>query len=134
MPWQVLEHTADVGLRATGDDLEAAVADLVSGFGHLVCPEGEVEAREEEVIEVEAEALDDLIVDLLDEVNFLHQMEGFIPCQAEVALSDGRLVAHLAGEPWDQERHGYLMEIKATTYHELKVQADPAVIEVIFDI
>lgn len=134
MSWEVFEHTADVGLRATGDTLEAALADLLAGFGHLVCPDGEVEARQARTVEIEAEALDDLVVDLLDEVNFIHQMEGFIPCQAEIHLSDGRLVAEMAGETWDQDRHGYLMEIKATTYHELAVEEDPALVEVIFDI
>lgn len=134
MPWQVLEHTADVGLRATGEDLEAALADLLTGFGHLVCPEGEVQPAETHTITVEADNLDDLVVDLLDEVNFVHQMEGFIPCQATVELADGRLTATMQGQTWDRERHGYLMEIKATTYHALTVDEDPAMIEVIFDI
>lgn len=134
MPWEVLEHTADVGLRATGDDLEDALASLLIGFGHLVCPDGEVEARDTETIEVEAGTIDDLVVDLLDELNFVHQMEGFIPADATVTLSDGHLTARLQGETWDEERHGYLMEIKATTYHALTVDEDPALVEVIFDI
>ncbi len=134
MPWEVLEHTADVGLRATGDDLEDALAELLAAFGHLVCPDGEVEARDLEIIEIKAGTVDDLVVDLLDELNFLHQMEGFIPVDAEVDLGDGHLTARLHGETWDEDRHGYLMEIKATTYHALTIEEDPALVEVIFDI
>lgn len=134
MPWEVLEHTADVGLRATGDDLADALADLLVGFGHLVCPDGEVEARDPETIEIEADTLDDLVVDLLDELNFLHQMEGFIPADAEVDLAKGHLTARLRGETWDKDRHGYLMEIKATTYHGLEVDEDPGRIAVLFDV
>lgn len=137
-PWRVLEHTADVGLVATGETLEAALADLLVGYGKLVCPEGKIRAGEEAVLTVEGERLDDLVVDLLDELNFLHQMEGFLPAEARVERTGGGLTARMKGEAWDEEVHGYLMEIKATTFHDLVVDEasgdQPARVEVIFDI
>ncbi|MDX1611903.1 MAG: archease [Candidatus Thermoplasmatota archaeon] len=137
-PWQVLDHTADVGLTVTAESLEAAMGELVEGYGHLVCPDGEIEQREERVLEVQAPNLEDLVIDLLDEVNVLHQMEGFIParCTARLDLTGDapRVSLTMHGEAWDEERHGYLMEIKATTYHGMEVIEEPARIVVIFDI
>lgn len=138
-PWEVLEHTADVGLRVEAYTLEAAIADVVEGFGGLVCPEGEVEPAEDYQLQVEARDLDDLLVDALDEINYIHQTQRFLPARCEVVLDevdDGRLRAtfRMRGEVYDRAKHGHLMEIKATTYHGLEVAEDPPRIEVLFDV
>lgn len=138
-PWEVVEHTADVGLRATGESLEEALAELVVGFAHLLCPEGEVASVERRVERVEAGTLDRLVVDILDDLNYVHQVEGFLPAACTVTLEEAgpedlTATLELAGERYDPDLHGHLMEIKATTFHRLRVERDPAVIEVIFDI
>lgn len=135
-PWEVVEHTADVGLEATGADLEEALASLLVGFGRLIAPEGTVRGREARTVTVEGEALDDLVIDLLDEVNYLVQTEGFLPASAAVAVDEEaqRLQAILRGETYDPERHGHLMEVKAATYHGLVVEKAPVRVVVIFDI
>lgn len=136
MPWNVVEHTADVGLEATGPTLEAAIADLVAGFGALVCPEGEVAPTTEREIEVRADELDALVVDLLDEINYIHQVEHFVPAEAAIDLDedDRRARVLLRGEAYDPDTHGHLMEIKATTYHGFEIEQDPARIHVLFDV
>lgn len=135
--WRVVEHTADVGLEAEGATLEATIEALVEGFGHLVCPEGEVEERETKMLTVEARDLADLVVDLLDELNYVHQVDHFVPASADadVARTDEgpRLRIEVAGEGYDRDKHGHLMEIKATTYHGLEVDEDGRV-AVLFDV
>lgn len=138
-PWEVLEHTADVGLRAEGASLEGAIASVIEGFGALVCPEGEVEPVDPYQLQVEAAALDDLVVDALDDLNYIHQTQRFLPGACEVVLEetdDGRHRATLRmlGETYDRDKHGHLMEIKATTYHGLEIREDPPGIEVLFDV
>jgi SHS2 domain-containing protein len=134
--WRVVEHTADVGLEAEGADLAEAVEEVIAGFGHLVCPEAEVGIGEQRRLEVEAPSRADLVVDLLDELNFVHQTERFLPAEAEVAIAateDGcRLDATIEGETYERDRHGHLMEIKATTYHGLEVEDGR--IAVLFDV
>lgn len=135
--WRIVEHTADVGLEAEGPTLEAAIEALLAGFGHLVCPEGEVRAEETRELVVETAELDDLVVDLLDELNYVHQVEHFVPAEGTASLTETeegyRLAVQVAGEGYDRERHGHLMEIKATTYHELAVDEDGR-IAVLFDV
>lgn len=136
--WRVVEHTADVGLEAEGETLEDALEATIAGFGHLVCPEGEVRAAERVEIELEAPALRDLVVDLLDELNYVHQIEHFVPAGGQATIQargEGyRLEASVEGEAYDRDRHGHLMEIKATTYHGLEVDEEPGRIAVLFDV
>jgi SHS2 domain-containing protein len=136
--WSVVEHTADVGLEAEGEDLAEALEQVIAGFGHLVCPEAEVEPARERELTVEAPGLDHLVVDLLDELNYVHQIDRFLPAEADVSLDrageDPRVRALVRGETYDRERHGHLMEITATTYHELAVDAGDGRVWVLFDV
>lgn len=135
--WRIVEHTADVGLEAEGATLEAAIEALVEGFGELVCPEGEVEERQTRTLTIEARDLADLVVDMLDELNYVHQVDRFVPASGEATLASTdegpRLEVEIAGEAYERERHGHLMEIKATTYHGLEVDEDGH-IAVLFDV
>lgn len=137
-PWSIIEHTADVGLKVEAESLSAALSDLVDGYAALVCPDGGIEPSQSRQIAIGSPAMDDLVVDLLDELNFINQTEGFLPatCRATIQPTSSGVQAtlELEGEIYDPERHGHLMEIKATTYHDLVVERDPARIEVIFDI
>lgn len=139
-PWEVLEHTADIGLRVEADTLEEAIAQVIEGFGRLVCPEGEIDPAEPWQLQVEADALDNLLVDTLDEINYIHQTQRFLPGRCEVILDRidetdrYRATIRMRGETYDEAKHGHLMEIKATTYHGLEMQEDPPLIEVIFDV
>jgi SHS2 domain-containing protein len=136
--FRIVEHTADVGLEAEADTLEGAVVALVEGFGELVCPEGEVQAREERTVSVEAPDLDDLVVDLLDQLNYVHQVDRFVPAggtaRIEKTAEGYRVRLQATGEGYDREAHGHLMEIKATTYHGLEVERDPGRVAVLFDV
>lgn len=141
-PWEILEHTADVGLTVEADTIEEAIADTIEGFGGLVCPEAEVDPSEPWQIQIEARDLDDLVVDALDEINYIHQTQRFIPAECEVVLDQmqgdetvrWRATFRMRGEHYDEDKHGHLMEIKATTYHGFTLERDPPRIEVIFDI
>jgi SHS2 domain-containing protein len=137
VPWEVLDHTADVGLVVTADSLEHVIEDAIAGFGELVCPEGEVDGRAERDLTVSADDLDDLVVDVLDELNFLHQTEHFVPAGASVEIDANggyQATVTVRGEDFDPNKHGHLMEVKATTYHGLEVDEDEPRIEVIFDV
>ena len=119
---ELIEHTADVGLRAwapTIDELfsEAAVG-LVDVMGRAAGPDD----RSEE-IELEAPDLDALFVDWLSEGLFLFDARGFVPRRAKVWVHPDpwRLESTLEGA--DAERfsqHG--PAVKAVTYHGLEIK------------
>jgi SHS2 domain-containing protein len=116
---ELIEHTADVGLRIwapTLDELfeEAAVA-LIDVMGRSPDPDD----RKERVV-LDAPDLDALFVDWLSEILFLFDARGFATRSARVATQTEptRLEATLSGSG-DFEQHG--PAVKAVTYHGLEV-------------
>ena len=128
MAYQALDHTGDLGFEIaapTAADLFILAADTL--FEILV----EVDAgeeRERRTIRAEGEDLEVMLVDFLRELLYLHDAEGFV-VQRTVILAgpegaDGRVSAEVFGEPFDPERHRVARQIKAVTYHGLRVCQD----------
>jgi SHS2 domain-containing protein len=119
---QTLDHTADVGLVAQADTLEELFEALAEGLCDVVCPRAQVTAAECRTVRVSAEDLEALLVDFLNEVLWALQTERFAVASVRVARCDGRGVsAELRGEPYDPRRHELAGEVKAATYHQLRV-------------
>jgi SHS2 domain-containing protein len=80
--------------------------------------------------------LQNLMVRWLAELLFLSESEGVLLSQFTVERLDGlALEASVAGERFDRARHAVRVEIKAPTYHGLRIeQADGGwLVRVIFD-
>jgi SHS2 domain-containing protein len=72
---------------------------------------------------VEAEALDELMVNWLDEFLYLHDTEGLVFKRFQVEpIQQNRLEAMAWGEVLDPARHEIKAGIKAVTYHQLYVK------------
>ena len=116
---ELVEHTADVGLRiwaATLDELfEEAAIGLIDVMGRSTGHDD----RQERVV-LDAPDLDGLFVDWLSEVLFLFDARGFATRSARVGVQTEptRLEAALSGSG-DFEQHG--PAVKAVTYHGLDI-------------
>ncbi len=82
-----------------------------------------------------------ILVDLLNELIYRFDAEKLLLplVQVEEARLDpggGRLRAHLRGERFDPSRHELATEVKAATYHGLRIRETAGVLtaEVIFDL
>ena len=124
-PFTYFEHTADVGLAATGRDLPEAFANAARGLVNLlVDPAGVRETTHRQVALVE-EGPEELLVAWLNELLFLFDSEGFVPVSFTfAALSETALEATLGGERFDPARHRARSGVKAATYHEVTVECD----------
>lgn len=137
-PYEFFEHTADIGVRIRGATLaelfrHAALA-LYEAMGQFRLSD----RVEEKIIEVEAAGLDDVLRDWLGELLYEVEARGCWFDRVEIEkVEPGRLMARVSGGPIDFERSLTHEEIKAVTYHQLKVeqQADGAwMATVIFDV
>jgi SHS2 domain-containing protein len=136
-PFEVFDHTADVGIVARGDTLAEAFANAARGMFSLMVDLDRVAEREERSVEVEADDPEGLLVHWLSELLFMSEVDGLVFKRFDVReLSDTRLVARVAGEPLDLERHDPQLMVKAVTRHRLEVARDGGGyrIRVIFDI
>ena len=118
----ILEHTADVGLGAHADTLDELFEALGEGLCDLVCPRPQVTGAQRRRIEVHAEDVEALAVDFLAKVLWTIQTEHFaVAAVTVVSCDENAIAAELVGEPYSPDRHELITEIKAVTYHQLKV-------------
>lgn len=124
--YEHFEHTADLGLRiraATKEELFAEAGRALTAA--LVARLDDIRPTERRVIGLEAAELPDLLHDWLSELLYLFETERILFSRFDVSLSSGRLTATAWGEPTDPARHEIEQEIKAITYHGLKVEPTP---------
>jgi SHS2 domain-containing protein len=119
--FQVLEHTADVGIRASGRSLEevfeAATEGLSSILGGWRPSSGEV-AR----IEIEPGDIGAQLVDWLSEVIYLQESRDAVIAGVDVErVSEEGTIGTLVLSPrGDETLQG--TAVKAITYHQLQVE------------
>ena len=126
--WHTFDHTADVGLAATADTLGELFEALGEALAAQICPLEQVRAAEVRPVRVEAEDVEALAVDFLGRILLAEQVDRFVVRSVKVDEATERSVsARLAGEPWDPGRHEFATEVKAVTYHQLKVAREGGV-------
>ncbi len=121
--YETLDHTADIAVRVRGDTLPQLFENAAYAlFDTLVELDGVAEAREE-IIQVDGADLAELMVTWLNELLFLWESQLLLFKRFEVTeLTDTRLTARAWGELFDEAHHALLTEIKAATYHQLRVE------------
>jgi SHS2 domain-containing protein len=135
--YETFDHTADIGLRIAAPTLEELLAEAGRGFSSLIVANLEsVRPVEERTVNVSGVEPDYLLFDWLNELVYLLDREHLVFSRFEIALADGGLTAVCHGEWLDHTRHQLEHEVKAVTYHDLKVEQVEAgwVAEVILDI
>ncbi len=134
---ELFDHTADLGLRIRAATLNHLFAE--AGECLLACmvdsPAG-VEARQSERLAIDGIDREYLLFDWLRELLNRSDEARMLWCQFDVAVSPNGLEATIRGEPFDPTRHLLSREVKAITYHGLKIEDvdDGFLAEVIVDI
>ncbi|MGH2349388.1 MAG: archease [bacterium] len=137
MPYEIFEHTADVGIEARGASLPEVFASAAEGMMSLLIDPGAVRAAEHREVRMAADDLEGLLVDWLNELLVLLNADGFVPGGFDVTeVSESpALVADISGEPVDPARHRFRLDIKAATYHQVRVaKNDEWIARVILDV
>ena len=135
--YEIMEHTADVGVVATGETLAEAMSWLARGMFSVVADLEAVEPLESIEVSVRSTGAEDLAVDWLNELLYRHEAEAFLPMRFDVTVDESgtHLTALCTGERVDAERHGMLTSVKAATYHGLEVSRnDGWRIQVVLDV
>ncbi|HWC88486.1 MAG TPA: archease [Pirellulales bacterium] len=135
--YETFEHTADLGLRVRAADLPSLFADAGRGLFSIIVAGGvQVQPQEEWRCELSGSRLDELLFDWLNELLYVFESRHLLLAEFHVVLAGEQLTAQCRGEPWDPARHQLEHEVKAITYHGLRVEqtADGWLAEVIVDI
>ena len=120
--FKILDHTADVGVIVSGRDLKALFENAGGAFFHLISDLRKVKIRIEKRIEIGGEPLERLMVDWLSQLLYLHDVEGLLFKKFRVeSVGENGLKATAAGEPFQEGVHVIKTQVKAVTYHQIKV-------------
>jgi len=135
--YELIDHTADVGIKAYGKSLEECFENAAHGMFDIITDKSEIENTGQFIITLEADDLEQLLVDWLSELLYINSaynlVFGFF--KVELDSKKNKLSAKVFGEKFDISKHKIGTEIKAVTYHMLEVKKKkPFFVQVLFDI
>lgn len=120
--YQILEHKADTGFLVKAPSLQRLYIDAGLALTDLRVKLDRIAEKEKQIVSVAGETREALLVAWLNEVLFLFERHSFLVRRIVFDVFDGKKIkATLWGESYDPLRHGSLSEIKAVTYHQLKL-------------
>lgn len=135
--FEFFEHTADLGLRIRAADLDALYREAAEGLFAIIVEEVPADTPQETLrFRISGARLDLVLLDWLNELLYTFETRGLLMREFEVASDDAGLTATARAQPIDTGRHRLLREVKAVTYHGLRVVRDGSgwLAEVIVDI
>ncbi len=134
--FELIDHTADVGIIAYGADMSQAFANAARALFSLITELDDVEEVLHRDIALTAPDQESLLVEWLNELIYLFDAENIIFKRFDITqLNNTQLKARSYGEKVDSSKHRLKTGVKAATYHMLKVDKDDGCkVQVLFDI
>jgi len=134
--FEIMEHTADIGIVAYGADLKQAFSHAAEGLFSLIVDLDTVREKSMRPVEVSASDIEMLLASWLNELIYLFDTEYLVFKRFEVTEITGeQLTANCYGEQVNHRRHELKRSVKAATYHKLRVEKDNGYrVQVLFDV
>jgi SHS2 domain-containing protein len=121
--FEFIDHTADIGLIAYGNSIEEVFVNAAYGMFSLIADLEKVAEVISHQVVAEAPDQEELLVTWLNELLYLFDAEGLIFSRFDIAdLRQQYLRAMAHGEKVDPSRHNLKTQVKAATYHQLKLE------------
>ncbi|HOX55159.1 MAG: archease [Candidatus Omnitrophica bacterium] len=136
--YELIEHTADIGVRVSGSDLKQIFVKAALAMFDIIaepCKSCDSIKLNKFDIKIEGQDREELLVNWLNELLSLFDAKEVLFKEFKIdTLSETGLVAIIFGCP--RENCKIKAEIKAATYHELKIEKidNGFVAQVIFDV
>jgi SHS2 domain-containing protein len=133
--FELIEHTADMGLIAYGETLAGAFANAAYGLFSIIAELDNVREREARNVEITGDDLEGLLFEWLNSLIYLFDVDMLLFKRFDIMeFGDGRLQAMCHGEKYDPSRHHLKTGVKSATYHMLEVDREKNQVQVIFDV
>ncbi len=136
-PFEIIDHTADIGIIAYGADIKQVFANAALGLFNLMGDTDDFKEAIERELELSAEDVEVLLVEWLNELIYILDVEHIFFKRFEVdELTGTQIRARCFGEKIKPSQHKLKREIKAATYHMLKIDKENSgyKVQVIFDV
>jgi len=133
--FELIEHTADIGLKAFGGTLAEAFANAAYGMFSIMAELDEVRETKSRRVEVSADDVEGLLFEWLNSLLYYLDVEGMLFRKFDIIeFGEKSLKADCSGETYDPSRHCLKIGVKSATYHMLEVDRQKNEVRVIFDV
>ncbi|MBT4511503.1 MAG: archease [Chloroflexi bacterium] len=121
--FEIIDHTADVGIIARGESVEEVFINAARGMFSLIIDLDTVVESTSQEITVDAPDQEELLITWLNELLYLFDAENLIFSRFEITyLGQEHLKGIVYGEEVDPDRHNLKSDVKAATYHMIRLQ------------
>ncbi|MFW5901564.1 MAG: archease [Thermodesulfobacteriota bacterium] len=137
MPYQLIDHTADLGIKASGATLAELFETTAAAMFDQIVETRQLKGLARTRVDVVGIDREDLMISWLRELLFLwNGREMLVKRIAVKTISETAVSAGVTYDPYDPQKHEILTDIKAVTYHAVRVEKSEAGWEatVIFDV
>ena len=139
--FELLEHTADVYVRAHGKTMEEAYENAALSMFETITDSDKIAQTQQETVEVEAEDQYALLYSWLEALLVKSETEGMLYSKFQITdwketSEVFKIKAKIWGEKFDPQKHPQKVAVKAVTYHRMVVirEMDKVILEFILDI
>jgi SHS2 domain-containing protein len=123
--FRYLEHVTDAYIEAYGDSMEEAFSYAAKGTVNVMFEIKDIQGTSKVNFRIEGEDYYELLFNWLERVNLLIAIDNQVISNFELKISKLDSKYQLTGsgmaETIDIIKHGYKIEIKGVTYHEMEI-------------
>ncbi len=122
--YDYFEHTADIGIKAYGKNIEEAFENSALAITNIITKTENVSKNKRIKINVNAENIEALFYEWLEAIiiKFDTQKLVFSEFKVNIDKKNNKLRAICLGEKFNLEKHEIGSEIKAITYHQMEIK------------
>ncbi len=132
--YEVIDHTADLMVRAYGKDLEECYENLAYGMFDQTVNLEDVDLTEERTVDVTGLDDEDALYSFLSELLFIEDYENVILKEFRVRIDGLHITCSARGELLDRSKMRVRGEIKAVTFHMMNIDRKTPSVTVLFDV
>ncbi|MFH1782090.1 MAG: archease [Candidatus Omnitrophota bacterium] len=141
-PYEIIEHTADIGLKAFGKTLEELFHNAAIGMFDIIGgeekdPPRDLDFKKDIKIEKDIDTYEELLVVFLSELLYIANKQKVIFRSFDILeLDDNGIISNAKGKKLASLEDAFKVEIKAVTFHDLKIEKEKDIYysTIIFDV
>ena len=131
MSYKTLEHATDAIIEVTADNLKDAFKIAGISVIETILDISKVEEKESKQIVVKGKDLRYLLYNWLEEIIILTITDGFAGKRILLEISEEdewKIIAEIFGEDVNLSKHGFKVEIKSPTFHDMRIEQNGNVV------
>ena len=120
--FEIIDHTADIGIICYGADIKQVFANAALGLFSLITELDDIKENLQHEVILSSRDKEGLLVAWLNELLYIFDIEHTVFTRFEFdSLDDNKLQARCFGDKINPEKHPIKREVKAATYHMLTI-------------